>query len=101
MTNPSTTRTQQERAEQTRERILVAATEAFSEHGMAGARTEQIAQAAGINKALIYYYYRSKEALYDAVLDAAARQVVAKHHGHDGCRSNSRGATGALCPESL
>lgn len=70
-------RLQQERADQTRSRILEAATQAFSEDGLAGARTEQIATAAGVNKALIYYYFRSKEELYDAVLDAAARQVVA------------------------
>lgn len=69
-------RLQQERADQTRARILEAALTAFSEQGLAGARTEQIASAAGVNKALIYYYFRSKDELYDAVLNAAAQQVV-------------------------
>ena len=58
------TRTQTERADQTRARILDAAVREFSENGLAGARTEQIAEAAGVNKALLYYYFKSKEALY-------------------------------------
>jgi TetR/AcrR family transcriptional regulator len=70
------TRSQTERADQTRARILDAAIGAFSENGLAGARTEQIAEAAGVNKALLYYYFSSKQTLYDAALDAVARQVV-------------------------
>ncbi len=70
-------RLQQERADQTRARILEAAISAFSEQGLAGARTEQIATAAGVNKALIYYYFQSKDELYNAALDAVAQQVVA------------------------
>ena len=41
----------------------------FAENGIAGARTDAIAQAARVNKALIYYYFEDKDALYDAVLD--------------------------------
>ncbi len=70
-------RTQAERADQTRARILDAAIGEFSENGLAGARTEQIAAAAGVNKALLYYYFRSKEALYAAALEAVAERVVA------------------------
>jgi TetR/AcrR family transcriptional regulator len=77
MSNHPPARVQQERSDQTRARILEAATQAFSDEGLAGARTEQIAKAAGVNKALIYYYFRSKDELYDAVVDAAAEQVVA------------------------
>ena len=70
-------RTQTERADQTRARILDAATREFSENGLVGARTEQIAEAAGVNKALIYYYFQGKEALYIAALESVAQRVVA------------------------
>ena len=70
-------RTQGERADQTRGRILEAAIRAFSEFGLAGARTEQIAEWAGVNKALLYYYFHGKEALYAAALEAMAQGVVA------------------------
>jgi TetR/AcrR family transcriptional regulator len=72
-----TTRTQAERADQTRTRILASAIRAFSENGLAGARTEQIAEAAGVNKALLYYYFHGKEALYSAALETVAQGVVA------------------------
>ena len=71
------TRTQHERADHTRARILDAAIGEFSENGLAGARTEQIAEAAGVNKALLYYYFQGKEALYAAALEAVAERVVA------------------------
>ncbi len=70
-------RTQTERADQTRARILDAAVREFSENGLAGARTEQIAEAAGVNKALLYYYFKSKEALYAAALESIAEGVRA------------------------
>src|SRR5579863_10022597 len=73
-TTPS--RTQTERADQTRGRILEAAVHEFSANGLAGARTEQIAEAAGVNKALLYYYFSNKQALYDAALEAVADRVV-------------------------
>lgn len=70
-------RPQQERADQSRTRILEAAIRIFSEHGLAGARTEQIARAAEVNKALLYYYFPGKEALYEAALDLVAGRVLA------------------------
>jgi TetR/AcrR family transcriptional regulator len=70
------TRTQSERADQTRSRILDAAVREFSENGLAGARTEQIAEIAGVNKALLYYYFKSKEALYQAALESVVQRVV-------------------------
>jgi TetR/AcrR family transcriptional regulator len=70
-------RTQADRADQSRARILDAAIAEFSENGLAGARTEQIAEAAGVNKALLYYYFESKEALYAAALESVAEKIVA------------------------
>ena len=55
--------------EESRAAILQAAIREFAEHGIAGARTDAIAQAAGVNKALLYYYFEDKETLYGAVLD--------------------------------
>lgn len=59
-----------------RERILRAAIAEFSQHGLAGARTDAIAAGAGVNKALLYYYFRSKTELYDAALEASAAQML-------------------------
>lgn len=55
--------------EQSRAAILNAAIDEFAEHGIAGARTDAIARAARVNKALLYYYFTDKEAIYQAVLD--------------------------------
>src|SRR5271168_5321567 len=75
MTAQTPSRTQAERADVTRTRILEAALSEFSAHGLAGARTDQIAAAAGVNKALLYYYFESKEKLYLAALEMAAGRV--------------------------
>ena len=64
-----------ERSAETRARILDAALKEFGANGLAGARTEQIAAAAGVNKALLYYYFESKEKLYLAAFEMAAGQV--------------------------
>jgi TetR/AcrR family transcriptional regulator len=66
------------RRDQTREKILQAAIGEFSEHGLAGARISAIAQAAGVNKALLYYYFTDKEALYIAALEDVAAKVAAE-----------------------
>lgn len=63
------------RSDQTREKIVAAAVQAFSEHGLAGARTEAIAKVAGVNKAMLYYYFNSKDELYAAALENVARKV--------------------------
>src|SRR5882724_11861495 len=52
-----------------RSAILKAALNEFANEGLDGGRTDHIARAAGVNKALLYYYYEDKEALYGAVLD--------------------------------
>jgi TetR/AcrR family transcriptional regulator len=64
-----------DRSAETKTRILEAAVREFSEHGLAGARTEQIASAAGVNKALLFYYFESKEKLYSAALEMVSGRV--------------------------
>ena len=51
----------------TEEKILDAATTVFVRKGMDGARMQEIADEAGINKALLHYYFRSKDKLFDAI----------------------------------
>jgi TetR/AcrR family transcriptional regulator len=66
----------QDRADQTRTNILRAAIKEFSEHGLAGARTDAIAESAKVNKALLYYYFKSKHGLYTAAFEEIASAVV-------------------------
>src|SRR5258708_18267071 len=54
--------------------ILAAAERQFAKAGLAGARTEEIAAEAGVNKALLYYYFESKEHLYEAVIEDHFRE---------------------------
>ena len=58
------------RSETTRRRLMEAAEAAFAEKGLSGARVDEIAAAAGVNKRMIYAYFCSKEGLYMAVLEA-------------------------------
>src|SRR5687767_15639661 len=60
---------------ETREKILDAAHAVFVRRGTAGARTQEIADEAGVNKALLHYYFRTKERLAEAVFERAARQL--------------------------
>jgi TetR/AcrR family transcriptional regulator len=55
--------------EKTRAAILKAALHEFASESVAGARTDEIARLAGVNKALLYYYFQDKESLYGAVID--------------------------------
>lgn len=57
-------------------RILDAAHAVFLRRGTAGARTQEIADEAGVNKALLHYYFRSKERLAEAVFQRAARELL-------------------------
>ncbi|MCB9557212.1 MAG: TetR family transcriptional regulator [Deltaproteobacteria bacterium] len=54
---------------ETADRILQAADELFSLRGYAAVSARDIAERAGVNKALIFYYFESKEALFRRVLD--------------------------------
>jgi AcrR family transcriptional regulator len=63
-------------AEATRKRLLDAATAEFAGYGIAGARVDRIAEQARANKAQIYHYFGSKDALFDAVFDAIVVNTV-------------------------
>jgi TetR/AcrR family transcriptional regulator len=67
-----------ENDKQTEEKIFESATEVFVEKGMDGARMQDIANHAGINKALLHYYYRTKDQLFNAVFEKIAGQVFKK-----------------------
>ncbi len=57
-------------------RIVAAAERIFAERGLAGARTDEIAKAARVNKALLYYYFGSKENLHRFVLEGLFSQLL-------------------------
>ncbi len=63
------------------ERILGAATEEFSRHGLGGARVDRIAARAGANKRMLYYYYGNKEALFLAVLESRYAHIRRAEQG--------------------
>lgn len=67
-----------ENDKQTEEKIFEAATEVFLAKGMDGARMQDIANHAGINKALLHYYFRTKDRLFNAVFEMIARKMLRK-----------------------
>ena len=58
--------------------ILEAAKDVFQHKGMDGARMQEIANKAGINKAMLHYYYRSKQKLFEAVFKSAINLMAPK-----------------------
>jgi AcrR family transcriptional regulator len=65
----------QRNADRSQSTILAAARDEFSEHGLGGARMDRIAERAGLNKRLIYYYFEDKDRLFQAVLEQAYRHI--------------------------
>ena len=63
--------------ERTRQRILSAATQEFARYGLGGARVDRIAQRAGSNKRMLYYYFGDKERLFLAALEGSYAQIRA------------------------
>ena len=61
---------------ETEQKIFDAAREIFIQQGHDGARMEEIARKAGINKALLHYYFRSKDKLYQVVFTREARNLL-------------------------
>lgn len=62
----------------TEQKIKEAATDIFMEKGLTGARMQEIADAAGINKALLHYYYRSKDKLFQAIFNDVIQEFAPK-----------------------
>lgn len=60
----------------TKQKILNAGLKEFSRWGFSGARMDKIANRAGINKAMLFYYFSSKENLYQEVLKHAIRKII-------------------------
>lgn len=60
----------------TEQQILEAARTVFIKKGLDGARMQEIADEAGINKALLHYYFRSKEKLFDHIFEAAVSGIL-------------------------
>jgi TetR/AcrR family transcriptional regulator len=63
------------------EKILGAAKKVFLEKGMSGARMQDIADEAGINKALLHYYFKSKEKLFEMIFKEASSLFFSKITG--------------------
>ncbi len=61
-----------------KERIFKAAVNEFSTHGFYGARVDMIAKRASINKAMVFYYFSSKEVLYKNVLTMIATGIIGR-----------------------
>jgi AcrR family transcriptional regulator len=62
--------------QETRDRILDAAHTVFTRKGTANSRTQEIADEAGVNKALVHYYFGTKAALADAIFERAAGALL-------------------------
>lgn len=61
---------------ETEQKILAAARDVFLRKGLYGARMQEIADAAGINKALLHYYFRNKDKLFDAIFNEVAHSFI-------------------------
>ncbi|WP_304233460.1 TetR/AcrR family transcriptional regulator [Jiulongibacter sediminis] len=62
-----------EQEQSTEEKILAAAEETFVKDGFEGARMQNIANKAGINKAMLHYYFRSKEMLFEKIFEMKSK----------------------------
>lgn len=55
----------------TRDQVLAVASEVFYQKGLNGARMQEIADRAGLNKTMLHYYFKTKEQLFDTVFQRA------------------------------
>ena len=78
---PRTTRSARRDPERNRGRILAAALEEFARFGLGGARVDRIAERAGANKRMLYYYFGNKEAMFLAVLESRYTHIRRAEQG--------------------
>ena len=71
MTNATVSEPTSARAERTRAAILAAAEDLFARKGFAAARLEDVADTVQMTRAALFYYYKDKQALYDAMFEDA------------------------------
>ncbi len=62
----------------TEEKILEAARKIFTQRGYFGTRMQEIANEAGINKAMLHYYYRSKDHLFETIFRESAKRIFSQ-----------------------
>lgn len=74
-------KSKKEKDDGTEMRILSAARKVFMTRGMAGARMQDIADEAGINKAMLHYYFRDKDKLFEMVFLEEAQKFFPKING--------------------
>ncbi len=84
-------RARRPRSRDSRALIVNAARQEFTEQGYAGARIERIARRAGVNKQLVFYYFGSKQGLYDAIVSALAGEATESAVGQPSTRHASEG----------
>ena len=63
--------------EEAKNRIIIVSEQLFSEKGFDATRVDEIAERAGVNKALIYYYFKSKEAILDYLMQTLFNEISA------------------------
>ena len=92
---PATRKRQYLPAEERRKRILEAAREVFSQTGLKGARTRELAQAAGINQATLFEHFKSKEELFLAAVVAPLEELM------EGARERTQSYANAQSTDNL
>src|SRR5258708_21206602 len=91
----------QRRKEGAPEEILAAALDVFVERGFARARLEEVARRAGVTKGTIYLYFKSKEALFKAVVRGTIVPVIAQGEAlAQSFTGSARAPLEQLCPQT-
>lgn len=75
-------------ARNSRALIRKAARTEFANHGFAGARVARIARSADVNKQLVFYYFKSKEGLFRAIIEECTRDLLAVLSDADATKSD-------------
>ncbi len=87
-------------AQSLKARIFSAAIAVFAEHGLSGARMEQIATEAQTTKRMVVYYFKSKEQLYQEVLQHVYARIRETERRWPRSHSSGRGRSGRTATEA-